>query len=331
MLRVTRRFSIAVPSEGPNTASTEDKISSSAITKKSFENNVVKDGTDPNLPDRNNVTLRTDKLRRLSVVPPVTSISSHKFIQGDFEIAKGSEINSERNNNEKSTDASMNVMSMEPIKILLFDSFWGNRVKAFENMNTQLAQCLSFTDQHNTKVDDEKVHIPRSNIPVKQFIESSLSHLDDGHHKVAYAAFEILGKSIQAGQALGIVESQLGSIVLAVINRLSDRRQKIKDLSAELLNLIRKTVPPIEIITAVSPCMLEFSERVKTVMFQFLAAIAPLCGDYFKQISPTYAFLNRLAQALSPSFGTKVTASATVAGQQLLELVFHSSPQVRLQ
>ena len=81
-------------------------------------------------------------------------------------------------------------------------------------------------------------------------------------------------------------------------------------------------------MAALSPRMGEVPDRMKTALLQFMGAIAPHCEEYFTHVMHTRTFLSRIAHIAEGTAGGKPSATLTVAARRLLELVYHTTPQV---
>ena len=213
------------------------------------------------------------------------------------------------------------IFSAETLRGMAEDSQWTNRLKAFESINERLKRAV---------LTDESLN----EIIIDSFIDISIPQIADPHHKVALEAISVLHACISSFTSL-VTNHRLGLILISLFQRLADRRQLIRDQSNAILNLIRTQLRPNLIFASLSPRMHEIPDRMKAALMQYLAAITPHCEEFFSQSQNTWSFLSRMAQIIggtssSSSGGSKPSVTVIVAGRRLLELVYKTSPKVRM-
>ena len=213
------------------------------------------------------------------------------------------------------------IFSAETLRVMAEDSQWTSRLKAFESINERLQRAVLTNESLNEIIIDS-------------FIDISIPQIADPHHKVALEAISVLHACISSFSSL-VTNHRLGLILISLFQRLADRRQLIRDQSNAILNLIRTQLRPNLIFASLSPRMHEIPDRMKAALMQYLAAITPHCEEFFSQSQNTWSFLSRMAQIIggtssSSSGGSKPSVTVTVAGRRLLELVYKTSPKVRM-
>jgi hypothetical protein len=213
------------------------------------------------------------------------------------------------------------IFSAETLRVMAEDSQWTSRLKAFESINERLKRAVLTNESLNEIIIDN-------------FIDISIPQIADPHHKVALEAISVLYACISSFSSL-VTNHRLGLILISLFQRLADRRQLIRDQSNAILNLIRTQLRPNLIFASLSPRMHEIPDRMKAALMQYLAAITPHCEEFFSQSQNTWSFLSRMAQIIggtssSSSGGSKPSVTVTVAGRRLLELVYKTSPKVRM-
>jgi hypothetical protein len=214
------------------------------------------------------------------------------------------------------------IFSAETLRVMAEDSQWTSRLKAFESINERLKRAVLTNESLNEIIIDS-------------FIDISIPQIADPHHKVALEAISVLYACISSFSSL-VTNHRLSLILISVFQRLADRRQPIRDQSNAILNLIRTQLRPNLIFASLSPRMHEIPDRMKAALMQYLAAITPHCEEFFSQSQNTWSFLSRMAQIIggssssSSSGGSKPSVTVTVAGRRLLELVYKTSPKVRM-
>jgi hypothetical protein len=194
------------------------------------------------------------------------------------------------------------------------DSHWATRLEAFETILQRLTAASEANDTPPTAT-------------VESYAEISMTHLGDAHQKVATEALAVLTMCIVKFTAA--TSNKLGAILTALFQRLADRRAQIRDQANNLLNVSRSAYDPCAVAAALSPRILDIPERMKTALMQYLGVVIPHCGAFFSQPHNTWAFLGRVASVLGCG-GSKPSATLTVAGRRVLELVYKTAPHVVL-
>ncbi len=232
--------------------------------------------------------------------PTLPSSSSVAFDTSD------TPLNDNNNNAERS-------YSLEALKRMIDDSYWGTRMMALDSINGKLTKCKNLGDASIA-----------SNV-IEAYIEMALSHIGDSHQKVATESLQVIRTCVESFVQPTIV--LLSNILTALFHRLADNRTPIRDQANAILNSIRSSCDAVTIITSLSPKITEIPERMKTAVMQYLVVIVPHCGAYFSQASNSWAFLGRMANILGSS-GSKPSSNLMLAGKRLLELVYNTSPSV---
>jgi hypothetical protein len=206
------------------------------------------------------------------------------------------------------------IYTPETLRKMVQDDNWETRLKAFEVINHRLKQAES-SDQFNDTFLDI-------------VLDLSVTHLEDSHIKIASESMQVIQRIIENVSYSLKTRSKIPLLITALFFRLADRRLTIRDQANALLNTIRQSFDPVLIITALSPKMVEMPSRIRTAVVQFLGAIVPRCEEFFTQSGNTSSFLGRLATLLSDVGGTKPSATLTIAGKRLLDLVHKTAPKV---
>ena len=250
-------------------------------------------------------------------------------------------------------------LTIEIIKNMSNDSYWNNRLKLFEMINNKLNNNNTTTNNYNNNstTTDDNTNTTNSdnnnsnnnsgtnnsiNTSTNQrsgiaffsltifdlIIDTALTHISDLHHKVAIEAiYTIHLCMIYYNIYHTYIDNKLDVILITLFNRLSDRRQVVKDHTNNILILIRDTIPPVIIMTALSPKINEVNERMKTPMIVYINTLIPLCTDYFIQYTYTYTFLTRICYIIQPtSTNTKPTNTLLIQINKTLILLYQTSP-----
>ncbi len=219
-----------------------------------------------------------------------------------------------------STDMQLNdhnnsdrTYSLEALKRMIDDSYWGTRMMALDSINGKLNKCKMLNDSSI------------ANNVVEAYIEMALTHISDSHQKVATESLQVIRTCIEGFVQPAI--ALLSNILTALFHRLTDNQTPIRDQANAILNTIRSSCDAVTIITSLSPKITEIPERMKTAVMQYLVVIVPHCGAYFSQSSNSWAFLGRMANVLGSS-GSKPSSNLMLAGKRLLELVYNTAPSV---
>ena len=219
-----------------------------------------------------------------------------------------------------STDIQLNdnnnadrTYSLEALKRMIDDSYWGTRMMALDSINSKLNKCKMLSDSSI------------ANNVVEAYIEMALAHISDSHQKVATESLQVIRTCIESFIHPAI--ALLSNILTALFHRLADNRTPVRDQANAILNSVRSSCDAVTIITSLSPKITEIPERMKTAVMQYLVVIVPHCGAYFSQSSNSWAFLGRMANVLGSS-GSKPSSNLMLAGKRLLELVYNTAPSV---
>ena len=256
-------------------------------------------------------------------------------------------IHSEVSQNSGSGPAILHSqLSIEIIKNMSSDSYWNNRLKLFEMINNKLNTSTSNTTTttstttttaaadnntnsiNTTTIQRSGIFAYFSSTIFDLIIETAMTHISDLHHKVALEAiYTIHLCMIYYNIYHTYIDNKLDVILITLFNRLSDRRQVVKDHTNNILILIRDTIPPVIIMTALSPKINEVNERMKTPMIVYINTLIPLCTDYFIQYTYTYTFLTRICYIIQPtSTNTKPTNTLLIQINKTLILLYQTSP-----
>lgn len=216
---------------------------------------------------------------------------------------------------EKYTGVSMEVFvfSADYLTKLSLDALWSNRKRAFEEIKRRIERAVT---------EKEVMHSSLFDV----FIRLSLEHLSDSHIKVSLEAIDVIDECVK--NCASQCRSHLAAIIVALFQKLGDKRGSIKDKANNILNLIRVSFEPTEIMSGLAPRLVDISEKFRTALMQFLGAIAPYCASYFQVAQNSWAFLGRLATILDSSTGKHVSITLLSAGRRLLELVYKASPDI---
>ena len=251
-------------------------------------------------------------------------------------------------------------LTIEIIKNMSNDSYWNNRLKLFEMINNKLNNNNTTTNNYNNNstTTDDNTNTTNSdnnnsnnnsgtnnsiNTSTNQrsgiaffsltifdlIIDTALTHISDLHHKVAIEAIYTIHLCIIYYNIYhSYIDNKLGYILVTLFNRLSDRRQVVKDHTNNILILIRDTIPPVIIMTALSPKINEVNERMKTPMIVYINTLIPLCTEYFIQYTYTYTFLTRICYIIQPTSNnnTKPTNTLLIQINKTLILLYQTSP-----
>jgi hypothetical protein len=190
-----------------------------------------------------------------------------------------------------------------------------NRVKGLEAINARFLRWLSSPSCNN----GHPSHL-------EEILDMCIKSLTDPHHKVAAQAnvsVETLCKTRNT-----LIISRLGALLPVLFTRMCERRPVSRQQASDMIDLIRNVHDPCVLTAALSPRIMELTERSLTSALQLLITLAPLCESYFGQPLNTGAFLNRISTALSTANGKRPSSSVLVAGQRLVELVYKTSSEV---
>lgn len=153
-----------------------------------------------------------------------------------------------------------------------------------------------------------------------------IKSLTDPHHKVAAQANSSVETLCKTRNSL--IMSRLGILLPVLFTRLYERRPVSRQQASDMIDTIRDVHDPCVLTAALSPKIMELTERSLTSALQLLITLAPLCESYFCQPPNTAAFLNRISSALSTANGKRPSTSVLAAGQRLIELVYKTSSEV---
>lgn len=188
-------------------------------------------------------------------------------------------------------------------------------MRGLEAINSRLAKLFAphteTSKWHNTAAVDAAMEI-------------IFRLLDDAHHRVSGEAMVALRSCMEI--APSDLCARIGSFLPALFMRLADKRPHIREDANALLNIVRVKFEPAMIFSSLLPRIVDFSDKTKTALMQFLGVIVPHCGEHFQNFpQQTSSFLAKMAVVLS----SKPSNTLFVACRRLLELIYKAAPQVK--
>ena len=192
---------------------------------------------------------------------------------------------------KKEKDSSL-LISMEELRILSEDSNWENRLKSVQTIIKKI-ETLKNLIESTSSSNLTSSHV----VSLENMLDIVIPHLDDAHHKVTTASFEVLEVCIDKFSS--VTSGKLHSFLFILFHRLGDRRPHIRDKANDLLNNIKKVYDPVTIVSSIAPRIAEISDRVRASVLQFLIVIAPYTSPYFSQAHNASLFLNRISSIFS--------------------------------
>ena len=192
---------------------------------------------------------------------------------------------------KKEKDSAL-LISMEELRVLSEDSNWENRLKSVQIIVKKIETLKNlFESMPSSNLTPSHV------VSLENMLDIVIPHLDDAHHKVTTASFEVLELCID--KFSNITSGKLNNFLFILFHRLSDRRPHIKNKANDLLNNIKKVYDPVTIVSSIAPRLAEISDRVRASVLQFLIVIAPYTSSYFSQSQNASLFLNRISSIFS--------------------------------
>ena len=219
-----------------------------------------------------------------------TDLNQHQH-QHQHHQSASSNIPKRTSPSKKEKDSAQ-LISMEELRILSEDSNWENRLKSVQIIIKKIETLKNLIES-----------MPSSNltsshiVSLENMLDIVIPHLDDAHHKVTTASFEVLELCIDKFSS--ITSGKLSNFLFILFHRLSDRRPHIRDKANDLLNNIKKVYDPVTIVSSIAPRLAEISDRVRASVLQFLIVIAPYTSPYFSQSHNASLFLNRISSIFS--------------------------------
>lgn len=151
------------------------------------------------------------------------------------------------------------MFSKEHLQALARESDWNSRVHAFGNVlliSKRNEIYHRYILLHDLELIlqrlDRAINLNESlsGSFIEAFIDLAVEHLTDTHQKVSLAALAVLSAILSSSSFVPQSKGRLGVTLTALFNRLIDRRPNIGDQANAVLNAVRVTFDPVDIITA---------------------------------------------------------------------------------